>query len=262
MPFNKDLPTGLLNLGNEIAKIGGTAIFVLQENCDNQVAIITFNPDVLSSQKIKIIPTNKIGDFGGFMNMPEKIATQTLVLFQIQINGKTHQICGSHQLAPTSITQRIISRAVEMALLTTKNKKLEVKVALGDHNLYGINTHKPFFEISNFIIPNLPYAFLIPVLTNFLSNNIASFAQKHNLQKLQTLPQIFNKNIQEIKIVRELCELVGLVYSNSKEPSFPSFYLDMIMTKLANNLEIGEIFLSNVSDHRIAPSVIIKKYKK
>lgn len=34
------------------------------------------------------------------------------------------------------------------------------------------------------------------------------------------------------------------------------------MTKLVDNLKIGEIFLSKVSDHRIAPSVIIKEYKK
>lgn len=274
VPFDKNLPIEFLNLGEEIAKMGGTAIFVLQENCgnnyDNQVAIITFDPQILGKEnQIKIIPTNKIGDFGAFMKMPNKIATQTLVLFQIETSGKIHQICSSHQLAPTTIIQRILSRVVEMALLTTQSEKLQVKTALGDHNQYGISADKPFFKVSDFVVPNLPYAFLIPALINLISGGISNLAKENNSEQVQTLAQKFSKNHQEIEVVQELCKLVGLVYPESREPSFnhliPAYYLDMAMLKKTKtndnlkNLEIGEISLNpECSDHRIARIVVIK----
>lgn len=266
VPFDKNLPIEFLNLGEEIAKMGGTAIFVLQENCgnnyDNQVAIITFDPQILPNQTIKIIPTNKIGDFGAFMKMPTKIATQTLVLFQVKIGNQIHQICGSHQLAPTSIIQRIFSRVVEMALLTTKDEKLQIKAALGDHNPYGISVDKPFFKVSDFVVPDLLYAFLIPTLINLISLGVSNFTKENNNKEVQILAQKLSKNRQEIAVVQELCQLVGLVYPESREPSFnhliPAYYLDMAMTRLVDKLEIGEIPLnSKCSDHRTARIVVI-----
>lgn len=79
---------------------------------------------------------------------------------------------------------------------------------------------------------------------------------------MQTLPQNLNKNIQEIEIVQELCELVGITYSKSKESSFsdkiPAYFLNM-MTRFADNLEIGETLLNpKYFGHRIARTVLIE----
>ena len=111
------------------------------------------------------------------MKMLTKIATQTLVVFQIEINGQINQICGSHQLAPTGIIQRILSCTVGMALLTTKNEKLlQVKVAMGDHDPYGISFDKPYFWQGFPFCLKKQFTKKIISIANFTSK----FEQKHS----------------------------------------------------------------------------------
>jgi len=275
VPFDKNSPFSALNLGEEIAKLGGTAIFALQENCGNQVAIITMEPNILPNQRLKIIPTNKIGDFNGFMKMPEKIAIQTLVGFQIEINGEIIQVSGTHQLAPTSIAQRIISRVVEMALIHAKI----IEFAIGDENSYGISVNKPFFENGSFIVPNLPYAFLVSIVMIIISNFLSDLAKNSNSEKWQNFFQKFNKNLGEIKIVQQLANLVRITCPIPKEPTFGVYgisahRLDMAMASQEDlvagleDLKSGGLIIDSVpltegfSDHLVGCQVTVTKNSK